>query len=193
MSPPDDRSLHALWQSGAAEIAPLSLAEIKRRAGRLGDGVARRNRREYIAIGIVAAVFGLYAIFLPGYWLKTGSLLVIAGALFVGWQLARRSSRPDPDAEAADVRTYYRTRLVTEEHMLARVGRWYLAPLIPGLAVFLTGIAFVASLSPLGFAALAAIHALVFLGIWLLNRRAAAMLRDQIARIDDTRSSKGDS
>ena len=33
MSPPDDRSLHALWQSGAAEIAPLSLAEIKRRAG----------------------------------------------------------------------------------------------------------------------------------------------------------------
>jgi hypothetical protein len=193
MTAPDDRILHALWQSGAAEIAPLPIAEIKRRAGKLSDSIARRNRREYIAIGIVVGVFALYAIFLPGYWLKIGSLLVGAGAIFVGWQLARRSSRPDPDAEAADVRTYYRARLVTEEHMLARVGRWYLAPLIPGLAVFLAGIALVANLSPLSFAILVAVHALVFLGIWWLNRRGAAMLRDQIARIDDTPSSQGDS
>jgi hypothetical protein len=193
MSPPDDRSLRALWQSGAAEIAPLPIAEIKRRAGKLSDSIARRNRREYIAIGIVVIVFALYAIFLPGSLLKIGSLLVGAGAIFVGWQLARRSSRPDPDAEAADVRTYYRARLVTEEHMLARVGRWYLAPLIPGLAVFLAGIARVANLSPLSFAILVAAHALVFLGIWWLNRRTAAMLRDQIARIDDTPSSQGDS
>jgi hypothetical protein len=193
MSPPDDRSLRALWQSGAAEIAPLPIAEIKRRAGKLSDSIARRNRREYIAVGIVVIVFALYAIFLPGSLLKIGSLLVGAGAIFVGWQLARRSSRPDPDAEAADVRTYYRARLVTEEHMLARVGRWYLAPLIPGLAVFLAGIARVANLSPLSFAILVAAHALVFLGIWWLNRRTAAMLRDQIARIDDTPSSQGDS
>jgi hypothetical protein len=193
MSPPDDRSLRALWQSGAAEIAPLPIAEIKRRAGKLSDSIARRNRREYIAIGIVVIVFALYAIFLPGSLLKIGSLLVGAGAIFVGWQLARRSSRPDPDAEAADVRTYYRARLVTEEHMLARVGRWYLAPLIPGLAVFLAGIARVANLSPLSFAILVAAHALVFLGIWWLNRRTAAMLRDQIARIDDTPASQGDS
>jgi hypothetical protein len=193
MSPPDDRSLWALWQSGAAEIAPLPIAEIKRRAGKLSDSIARRNRREYIAIGIVVIVFALYAIFLPGSLLKIGSLLVGAGAIFVGWQLARRSSRPDPDAEAADVRTYYRARLVTEEHMLARVGRWYLAPLIPGLAVFLAGIARVANLSPLSFAILVAAHALVFLGIWWLNRRTAAMLRDQIARIDDTPASQGDS
>lgn len=193
MSPPDDRSLRALWQSGAAEIAPLPIAEIKRRAGKLSDSIARRNRREYIAIGIVVAVFTLYAIVLPGYLLKLGSLLVIAGVVFVGWQLARRSSRPDPDAEAADVRTYYRARLVTEEHMLAGVGRWYLAPLIPGLAAFLAGIARVANLSPLSFTILVAAHALVFLGIWWLNRRTAAMLRDQIARIDDTLSSQGDS
>jgi hypothetical protein len=193
MSPPDDRSLRALWQSGAAEIAPLPIAEIKRRAGKLSDSIARRNRREYIAVGIVVIVFALYAIFLPGSLLKIGSLLVGAGAIFVGWQLARRSSRPDPDAEAADVRTYYRARLVTEEHMLAQVGRWYLAPLIPGLAVFLAGIARVANLSPLSFAILVAAHALVFLGIWWLNRRTAAMLRDQIARIDDTPASQGDS
>ena len=190
MNPPDDRSLRALWQSGDAGIAPLPLAEIKRRAGMLSNSIARRNRREYIAVGIVALIFALYAVFLPGYWLKAGSLLIIAGALFVGRQLARRTSRPDPGAEAADIRTHYRARLVTEEHMLMRVGRWYLAPLLPGLAVFLAGLA--PGLSPLGFAALAAAHALLFLGIWLLNRRGAAMLRRQIARLDDATPSKGE-
>jgi hypothetical protein len=74
--------------------------------------------------------------------------------------------------------------------MLMRVGRWYLAPLIPGLAVFLAGLA--PSLSPFGFVALVAVHALVFLGIWLLNRRGAAMLRRQIARLDAAAPSKGE-
>jgi hypothetical protein len=190
MNPSDDRSLRALWQSGDAGIAALPLAEIKRRAGTLSDGIARRNRREYIAVGLVTVIFALYAAFLPGYWLKTGSLLIIAGALVAGRQLARRTSQPDPGAEAGDIRTYYRARLVTEEHMLMRVGRWYLAPLIPGLAVFLAGLA--PSLSPFGFVALLAVHALVFLGIWLLNRRGAAMLRRQIARLDAAAPSKGE-
>ncbi|WP_431562995.1 hypothetical protein [Sphingopyxis sp.] len=67
--------------------------------------------------------------------------------------------------------------------MLANVGLWYIGPLIPGLAIFMAGLASRFG-SPLGFAAFAAIPALVILGIWLLNRRAAAMLREQIARLD---------
>ena len=189
----DDESLRAEWQSSSAEFASLPLAEIKRRAGQLGKSVARRNRREYMAVAIVTALFGLYAIALPGVWLKTGSLLTIAAALFVGHQLARRSSRPDPEAEAADMRTYYRTRLVVEEHMLRRVGRWYLAPFVPGLSVFLAGVAREAHLSTLRFAVLAAVPAVIFVGIWLLNQRAAAKLRTQIARIDRVLASEGDS
>lgn len=181
----DDARLHGLWQGGDAILAPLPLDEIKRRAARFGDIVQRRNRREYIAAAIVLAGFSLYAVILPGALLKIGSLLVIAGVLVVVWQLARRTSRPDPDAEAADVRAFYRARLVREEHMLARVGLWYLAPLLPGLLTFMAGEAILLGRTDaLGLTLFLVLPLLLFGGIWLLNHRAAAMLRARIDRID---------
>lgn len=189
----DETRLHALWQDGEAALAPLSLDEIKRRAAGLGDAIRRRNRREYGAAAVVVVIFALYAILLPEILLKLGSLLVIAGALVVVWQLAHRTSRTDPEAEAQDVRGYYRARLVREEHMLARIGRWYLAPFVPGLLVFLAGLAKATELrSPISFALLIAFQLSVFGGIWWLNRRAAAMLRAQIDRIDRACSLQGD-
>ncbi|OHD02392.1 MAG: hypothetical protein A2885_10815 [Sphingopyxis sp. RIFCSPHIGHO2_01_FULL_65_24] len=179
----DDARLHGLWQGGDDALAPLPLDEIKRRAARFGDIVQRRNRREYIAAAIVLAGFSLYAVILPGALLKTGSLLVIAGVLVVVWQLARRTSRPD--ADAADVRAFYRARLVREEHMLARVGLWYLAPLLPGLLTFMAGEAILLGRTDaLGLTLFLVLPLLLFAGIWLLNHRAAAMLRARIDRID---------
>lgn len=180
----DDMTLHGLWHRDAAAFDPIPVEEIRRRAARLGDIVTRRNRREYVAAAIVIAGFSVYAAVLPGLLFKLGSLLVIAGTLFVGWQLARRTSRPDPAAEAADVRSYYRARLVREEHMLSRVGRWYLAPLLPGLLLFMTAQALGGRYGALGGTALIGGPLLLFGAIWLLNRRSAALLRRQIARID---------
>jgi hypothetical protein len=189
----DETRLRALWQDGEAALAPISLDEVKRRATGFGDGIRRRNRREYAAAAIVVVIFALYAIFLPEPLLKLGSLLVIAAAFVVAWQLSRRTSRADPGAEAQDVRGYYRARLVREEHMLARIGRWYLAPFVPGLLVFLAGLAKATELrSPISFALLIAFQLSVFGGIWWLNRRAAATLRAQIDRIDRAHSSQGD-
>lgn len=183
----DDDSLHGLWRDGGATAEPLSLAEVKTRAALFGRAIGKRNRREYIATAFVTLIFGFYALILPGMLLKLGSLLVIAGGLTMAWQLSRRTSKPDAGAEAVDVRSYYRTRLTTEERMLASVGLWYIGPLIPGLAVFMAGLAAASGFGSLfGFAAFTAIPALVFLGIWLLNRHAAAMLRQQIERLDAT-------
>lgn len=181
----DDLRLRGLWQGGDAALAPLPLDEIKRRASRLGDVVQRRNRIEYIAAAIVVAAFAIYAIILPGPLFKLSSLLVIAGVVAVVWQLSRRTSRADAEAEAIDVRAFYRARLVREEHMLARVGSWYLAPLLPGFLLFMTAQAIATGrANPLGLALYAGLPLLLFAAIWLLNRRAAAMLRQQIARID---------
>ncbi|APZ98124.1 hypothetical protein BWQ93_06265 [Sphingopyxis sp. QXT-31] len=189
----DETRLRALWQDGGAALAPVPLDEIKRRAKGFGDAIRRRNRREYGAAAIVVAIFALYTIVLPELLLKLGSLLVIAGAFIVMWQLSRRTSRTDPDAEAQDVRGYYRARLVREAHMLARIGRWYLAPFVPGLLVFLAGLAKATDLrSPVSFVLLVAFQLSVFGGIWWLNRRAAAMLRAQIDRIDRACSPQGD-
>ena len=189
----DDARLHGLWQGGNAVLAPLPLDEVKRRAARFGDIVQRRNRREYLAAAIVLLAFVLYAVVLPGALLKIGSLLVVVGVLVVVWQLARRTSRPDPGAEAVDVRAFYRARLVREEHMLARVGRWYLGPLVPGLLTFMAGEAMLLDRTdPLGLAIFLGLPLLLFLGIWLLNRRAAAILRAQIDRIDRAAAPTGD-
>ena len=190
----DDGGLHALWQGSEPALAPLPLDEIKRQAGRFGDAVRRRNRREYVATALVVAVFAFYAAIFAEPLVKLGSLLIIAGALVVAWQLARRTSRPDPDAEAEDVSGYYRARLVREEHMLARVGRWYLAPFVPGLLLFLLGQAKASGMGgSLVFLLVVAFQLLVFGSIWILNRRAAAMLRARIARIDRAGTLQGDS
>ncbi|MDR6831939.1 MULTISPECIES: hypothetical protein [unclassified Sphingopyxis] len=191
--PTDEMRLHALWQGREAALAPLPLDEIKHRAARFGDAVRQRNRREYGATAAVVVFFALYAIFLPELLLKLGSLLIIAAALFVAWQLGRRTSRPDAEAETQDVRGYYRARLVREEHMLARVGRWYLAPFVPGLLIFLAGLARGSGLAnPLVFLSVAAFQLLIFGGIWWLNHRAAATLRTQIDRLDRAHSHEGD-
>lgn len=190
----DDRTLRDLWRGGETEFAPLPLDEIKRQAGLFGNAIRRRNRREYIATALVIAVFALYAGIFAEPLVKLGSLLVIAGALVVAWQLARRTSRPDPDAEAQDISGHYRARLVREEHMLARVGRWYLAPFVPGLLLFLFGQAKASGMGgSLVFLLVVALQLLVFGGVWILNRRAAAMLRARIDRIDRARTLKGDS
>lgn len=190
----DDKGLHALWHDSQPAFEPLALDEIKRQAGRFGDAIRRRNRREYAATALVVAVFAFYTAIFTEPLIKIGSLLVIAGALIVAWQLARRTSRPDPEAEAEDISNYYRARLVREEHMLARVGRWYLAPFMPGLLVFLLGQAKASGMGgSLVFLFVVALQLLVFGGVWILNRRAAAMLRARIARIDRARTLKGDS
>ncbi|HWW58770.1 MAG TPA: hypothetical protein VN047_17890 [Sphingopyxis sp.] len=185
MTPDDDDKLRRLWSRSDAALEPLSLAEVKSRAATFNSAIGRRNRREYIATAFVTLIFGLYALILPGALLKVGSLLVIVGGFVMAWQLSRRTSRPGPGAAAADVRAYYRAQLATEEQMLASVGLWYIGPLIPGLAVFMAGLARASGFASMsGFAAFAAIPLAIFFGIWLLNRRAAAMLREHIARID---------
>ena len=180
-----DKGLHILWHESQPAFEPLALEEIKRQAGRFGDAIRRRNRREYAATALVVVVFALYAVIFAEPLIKIGSLLVIAGAMVVAWQIARRTSRPDPDAEAQDISGYYRERLIREEHMLARVGRWYLAPFVPGLLVFMLGQAKASGMGgSLVFLFVVALQLLVFGGVWILNRRAAAMLRGQIERLD---------
>ncbi|NIJ36892.1 Flp pilus assembly protein TadB [Sphingopyxis panaciterrae] len=190
----DDDSLRSLWRQSDTAPAPLPLAEIKLRATAFRRAIGKRNRREYVATAFVTLIFGLYALILPEPLLKIGSLLIIVGGLAMAWQLARRTARPDPAAEAADVRSYYHTQLTTEARMLASVGIWYLGPMLPGLAVFMAGIARASGFGGMvGFVVFAAVPAFVFLGIWLLNRRAAAMLREQIDQLDDApRATEGE-
>lgn len=184
MTPINDERLHDAWRADAAELAVLPVAEIKARAASFDKVIARRNRREYVAGGIAAIVFAAYLFILPGWMLKLGSALIIAGVIFILWQLSRRSSQPDPQAATADIRSFYRRRLETEAAMLDGIGRWYLAPLLPGMGLFMAGQAWTTRGGGwIAFLVSVGLVVLIFAVIWRINRRAAAVLRDQIDRL----------
>ncbi|MDZ3830834.1 MAG: hypothetical protein U0S50_03320 [Sphingopyxis sp.] len=183
----DDGSLQRIWQADTAAFTPMDADQLQWQADRFGDAIIRRNRREYVAAGLCVIFFGATLWILPGWLLKAGSLLIILASLFVAWQLSRRTSRPDPVAAATDVRTYFRDRLETEAQMLEAIGRWYLAPLLPGLGLFLAGQAIVmGSQGRIWFIMTAGTLVLLFTIIWLVNRRAAAQLRQQMSWTDPT-------
>jgi hypothetical protein len=182
------------WQASVAEAPLPPLDDLRKGADLFYRRIRRRNRVEYSAAALVVLCFGAYCVLLPSLIARIGSLLVVLGTLFATWQLDRRASAiAVPPAEAAlPLVAHQRAQLVRQRDALASVGRWYLLPLVPGLAVMMIGPTIAggpAALLNMGrgqiFGILAAF--LVFGGVWWLNRRAAKMLGKAIADIDALR------
>jgi hypothetical protein len=168
------------------ENIAVPLEEIRRRAARFQCRIWWRNAREYAGAAIVVAVFGYYVKCVPFPLARAGSLLTIAGALYVAWQLHRRASSENAPAAAAfeDCLGFHRRGLERQRDALASIWRWYLGPLIPGLAVFIAGTA-IAEPLPIRYRFLSAalMFAIVAVGFWLvamLNRSGARNLQTQI-------------
>jgi hypothetical protein len=82
---------------------------------------------------------------------------------------------------------FHRRELVRQRDMLRSVWRWYIAPIVPGLAVFSAGT--LPQHSPWWmFLLLALFFLAIFGGIVWLNRRAADRLDRQIAELDNLES-----
>jgi hypothetical protein len=177
----NDRQIKTVWQDSSSQFQPMSLGEVHMHAAQFSDVVRKRNLREYIAGYVVVLVFCFYIWFLPIPLLKIGSALTAAAALFVMWQLHRRSSKSQPETDAEAIVEHYRANLVRERDMLASVGSWYLAPFIPGFALFSTGQLIESDQITLGSALLnIGLPAAIFAGIWLLNKNAARRLQRRI-------------
>jgi hypothetical protein len=130
--------------------------------------------------------FGLAFFKIPDPLAAAGAALVVLGTMLVAWQLHSRASAEVPPAGDAGepILAHQRAQLARQRDALARVGLWYLGPLAPGLLLMMLAPVLrrgLAALSPeIGLAL--AINALVFGGIWWLNRLAARGLQ---AAIDD--------
>ena len=177
----------SLWMHQDVSGSPLSLNQLRERSSWLEKKIRQRNLVEYIAAAIVVLVFTGYALFLPDPMVKLGSVMIVAGVLYVAWQLHRRASpgKVDPDAAAANVIAFHRAELERQYRALSKIWRWYLGPMLPGLLVFIIGPAcmhpphsWVSVWEGLG------VCAFVFGGTWWLNWRAARMLRREIDRLD---------
>jgi hypothetical protein len=183
--PPDD--IRNVWQNQPVENAPMPLEEIQRRARRFEKRIDLRNLREYAGAALGIAAYTFYFFFFHSLVIRAGSVLVIAGALYVVVQLHRRASSgslPEDLGVAASIE-FHRRELVRQRDMLRSVWRWYVGPIIPGLVVFTIG------LLPHRAGALAVGALFLALGsggvIWL-NRRAAERLDRQIAELDNLKS-----
>ncbi len=188
--------LAGVWQGQNVPRNEITLDELRRRSRKLESGIRWRNVREYAASALVIAIFGYYVWAIPSLLARLGGVLTIAGVLFVVYSLHARGAVAEPPADAAAgaCLTFYRERLERQRDLLRGVWRWYLLPLVPGLAVFLAGLLEWALALPHAagrrdailavFALVAALCAAGFLAVGKLNRRAARTLEREIAALD---------
>lgn len=179
---PDD--LKNLWRDQPTETPPMTLEQIHARG--FQDRVQRRNRIEYVACAIVVVVFSAYVFILPGPVLKAASALCGLAAVYVAFQLHRRgSARPAP---AADALAFHRAELVRQQEALRSAWAWYLAPFLPGFALFLTGLLQAQPEAPLAWKLTLPVMLLLYGSLWFWNNhRAIRRLEAQIAEIDALR------
>jgi hypothetical protein len=179
-----------LWTAQQAGARPPSVAELAERAGRFRNRMRVSNLVEYGfgALGIL--FFGNIAIKAPDWGVRIASLMIIAGVCIVIRNLWRRRPADDPAALARDARTHYRQLLVARHDALASVGRWYVAPFIPGMVVFVpASVLAQAETVPLSTALLnggigTAMMALILGLVLWLNRAAARIIAMEIATLD---------
>ena len=162
--------------------------DARARATRLRAQVRGRNFLEYACSTLVVLVMAWMAFLIPEPIVRLGALLIAFGAIIVSCQLfVRTRIRESKNKQPRDVGVVeYRSELERQCEALLSVWRWYLLPFVPGIVVFILGVAFAPSagmpmlesislsVTGLGFAAI------VMGFVWLLNLLAARTLQTEI-------------
>lgn len=176
----EDRIRHA-WQAGPF-AAPPSLETLRSAAIGFDQTIRRRNRLEYGAGALVIGAFAIIGLTAGNSLVTLASALIVAGTLFVLWQLGRRGGAADlPEAASGmPLLTHHRAQLIRQRDALRSVAWWYLLPLLPGQLLFFYA---VERGSTFGFAMMGIVLAL-FGGIWWLNAHGARTLTRQVAELD---------
>jgi hypothetical protein len=179
-----------VWQAQGSGPAPLTLEELRKRGDRFHSQIARRNLREYLVMALLIPYFGYFAWTSPLPLMRVGNGLMIAGLLYMTYQLHRRAAAADAPAEMAwnTCLAFHRAELERQRDALNSVWKWYLGPLVPGMATILAA----GCIAAFPRSTVAGILVLVCggaaaVGLWWmgrLNRRAAAGIQRQIDALD---------
>jgi hypothetical protein len=179
-----------LWQGQGSAAGPLTLDELRRKGGKFRSQIARRNFREYLVSALMVPYFG-YCAWRAGWSLMSaGYGLVVAGLGYMCYQLHLRAAAADTPAEMAwqTCVAFHRAQLERQRDALSGVWKWYLVPLVPGLAVILaaSGIGAFRRSVVAGMVTVVAagVVALALWGVGRLNQKAAAGIERQIHALD---------
>ena len=185
---PNLNDLGNLWQGQETEKEKekmtITLDEVRRMSTCLERRVHWRNIREYAAAAIVVVIFGAFVRNEHG-WGRVPPLLLIAGTLYSMFELSRRGANSvPPDMGMTAYLEFYRHELERQRDALRSVWRWYLLPLVPGLAATLIAKGIERhGASNARLIAVAAVFALALVGVWAINQWAARKLDRKIAQL----------
>jgi hypothetical protein len=192
--------LRTAFPSGAGAIRPAAapgaehatpLEAIQRSSAEFEARIRRRNLREYIAAGVVLVIFSVNLVTTHIAGARVGFALIIAGILYVAYQLHTRGSAKSVPASAsfAGHVDFYRQELERQRDLLRHIWSWYLGPLIPGMVVLMLS-AGIAHPRPQTLAGAALVGG-VFLAVAKLNQKGVQRLQrkiDEIGRIGPQKS-----
>jgi Flp pilus assembly protein TadB len=198
---PIEESAKSVWQSQPSMQEPgdreqMPMDDLKQKMTRLEKKLFWRNTREYIAAVFVIAAYAFYVWKFSAILMQVGSVLVIAGTLFVMVQLHRRGARKFAAAERSMTACidFYKSELERQRDALRTVWSWYLLPFMPGMSVFFLGTAIKSAGNPVDWRrALASFGVtmgaviLAFGLVVLVNQRAARKVQRQIDELDELR------
>jgi hypothetical protein len=186
-----DRRIKEVWQSQPTEGVRMSVEQIQAVGGRFQRRIHWRNVREYVAAALVVVFFGWE------FW-RAGDVLVrigfgsmIVGVFYLIWHLLTKGSWQSLPEEAglSSCIEFQRRQLVQQRDLVSSVWRWYLGPLVPGMAVLLVAFwrANPGHLKHPAFIVLpeAVFFAVVLVAIARLNESAARRLQRQIDELDE--------
>lgn len=178
--------LRDLWQSQEVEETRISIEELRARAAGFQKRMQWRNLREQLASGIVVVCFVSMSMKVSATVPRISFGLIIAGAVYVAFHLylwGRVRPLPSEPGRQSCI-DYYRRELEQQRDLLRSVWKWYLGPLIPGLALFAGWGIVTAPPERRWFPELfALVCAAVFWGVAWLNRRAARQFDRQIKEL----------
>jgi hypothetical protein len=182
IEPPDDH-LKTVWQHQQTEVQTMSVETLRARA----DAFHRKTRlRNMIGFAVCAgsAVFLAFAASqAPTDVIRAADLIMVAGAVWMGWWIGRLwpSELPEGQVTGVQLLDFQRAALRRQRTSFARL-MFLGGPMLIGLAVGIAGLALKAGrgeLTPI----------LAFLGVWLLaawwlNHRHQSKLQRQIEELD---------
>jgi hypothetical protein len=119
--------------------------------------------------------------------IQAGAGLSMLAAVLVAWHIHRIAAARTPPEGGAAIVDFRRRELTRQRDALRSVGRWYLAPFAPGMALLMAGRWFQAHAAGRSLEAdhriilmASAVVVVVFLAIWALNQFGARRLQREI-------------
>ena len=176
-----------LWQNQEVEEVKMSVDELRTRAAKFQSRIRWRNLREQAACLFAIVAFGAMCVKIPQTVPRISCALIVLGAIYIAWHIqvwGAPKSLP-ADMGRANCVVFYRNELERQRVLLSSIWKWYLGPLIPGMALFVIyGIAVPAHGQRWFLVVYAVAVAAFFWLIGWINRRAAKRLNKQITKLD---------